>query len=117
MTNDEQTLGALHAAVNCYLSTLLDVAQCLGDACPEVGGPYRQRLSRLRSRLAFDASPEAIEECRTVIEAELKEYAAKVSAYFDQHGGELRRAVGAIERTVESFARRQDFYGARLRQF
>jgi GGDEF domain-containing protein len=116
MTDSEQ-LTALHAAVNCYLSTLLAVANCLGEACPEIGGPYRHRLNRLRSRLAFDANPGAIEESRAVVEAELKEYAAKASAFVELHGTELRRATAALEQILQSLAQRQDFYGARLRQF
>src|SRR5712692_7616754 len=101
MTDTEQ-LTALHSAVTCYLSTLLAVANCLKEACPEVGEPYRHRLSRLRSRLAFDANPEAIEEGRAAVESELKEYAARVAAYIDLHGIELRRACAGLEQIVRS---------------
>jgi GGDEF domain-containing protein len=116
MTDSEQ-LSALHSAVTCYLSTLLAVANCLKEACPEVGEPYRHRLSRLRSRLAFDANPDAIEEGRAVVESELKEYAARVATYIDLHGVEVRRASAALEQVVQSLAQRQEFYGARLRHF
>src|SRR5271168_4070448 len=50
--------AALHAIVHSYLSTLLAVAECLGSACPPVGGPYQHRLNRLGKRLAFDSSSE-----------------------------------------------------------
>ncbi len=113
----DQHLHALHAAVNCHLQTLLAVATCIGDACPEIGGLYRHRLSRLRTRLAFDSSPAAMEESCAAVEAELKEYAAKASLYVEQHGVELRSAIGALEDIVRSLTQRQDFYAARLRQF
>jgi GGDEF domain-containing protein len=116
MTETEQ-LNALHTAVNSYLTTLLAVSECIGSACPEVGGPYRHRLGRLRSRLAFDTTPEAITESTVVVERELKEYSKKTSAYIEHHGIELRRAIDALEAIVQSLAQRQDFYGARLRQF
>ena len=116
MTDTEQ-LSALHTAVTSYLSTLLAIADCVGVACPEVGGPYRHRLSRLRSRLAFDSSPEALADGTTVIEKELGEYSKKASQYIAQHGLELRQTITSLESIVKSLAQRQEFYGARLRQF
>src|ERR1700689_4893630 len=74
MTDTEQ-LSALHTAVTSYLSTLLAVSDCVGAACPEIGGPYRHRLSRLRSRLAFDANPQAMIESNATVERELAQYA------------------------------------------
>jgi GGDEF domain-containing protein len=116
MTDTEQ-LNALHTAVNSYLTTLLAVSECLGAACPEVGGPSRHRLGRLRSRLAFDSNPEAMIESTAVVERELKDYSRKTSNYITQHGVELRRTIAALETIVKALAERQDFYGARLRQF
>jgi GGDEF domain-containing protein len=113
----DSTVDALHTAVNCYLSTLLAVSNCVGAACPEVGGLYRHRLNRLRKRLAFDSSPEALEEGRATVETELNDFASRASTYVSQHGIELRSAVSTLEDIVRSLAQRQDFYGARLRQF
>jgi|SRR5579872_1288292 len=113
----DESLNALHIAVDCYLSLLLAMANCVGDACPEMGGLYRHRLTRLRSRLAFDSSPEAMEESARCVEAELKQFAAKASGYVEQHGVELKAALIALEEIVRSLAHRHDFYGARLRQF
>src|SRR5580704_12870462 len=73
MTDAEQ-LSALHTAVTSYLSTLLAISDCVGAACPEVGGPYRHRLSRLRSRLAFDCNPEAMTESNEAVEMETTPY-------------------------------------------
>ena len=116
MTDTEQ-LSALHTAVTGYLSTLQAIAECVGKACPEVGGPYRHRLSRLRSRLAFETTPEAITESATVIERELADYAKKTANYVAQHGTELRQTIAGVEAMVKSFAQRQEFYSGRLRQF
>jgi len=110
-------LLALHTAVNCYLSTLETVANTLGNACPQIGGLYRHRLSRLRTRLAFDSSPAALEESCDAVEVELVEYASKAGAYVDQHGVQLRAALSVLEEIVHTLAQRQDFYGTRLRQF
>lgn len=113
----DPNLHALHTAVNCYLSTLETVANTLGNACPEIGGLYRHRLSRLRTRLAFDSSPSALEESCDAVEVELVEYSSKAAAYVDQHGIQLRAALSVLEEIVRSLAQRQDFYGTRLRQF
>jgi GGDEF domain-containing protein len=116
-TQCEQHLAALHGTVHSYLSTLQSVAECLGDACPPVGGPYRHRLSRLGKRLAFDSRKDAVEESCTEVSKELTNYAAQASAYLRCHGAELRRAVAGLDELVRTVARRQDFYAARLRQF
>src|SRR5580698_7973142 len=52
MTDTEQ-LNALNTTVNSYLGVLAALSDCVGVACPEVGIAYRNRLSRMRSRLAF----------------------------------------------------------------
>jgi GGDEF domain-containing protein len=116
-SHTDAQVDALHTAVNCYLSTLLAIAGSVGAACPEVGGLYRHRLNRLRKRLAFDSSAEALEESRVSVENELNEFAVKASTYVSQHGIELRSAISTLEDIVRSLAQRQDFYGARLRQF
>lgn len=114
---DEPELSALHNAIDCYLSTLETVANSIGNACPEIGGLYRHRLSRLRTRLAFDSSPAALNESCDAVESVLVEYAQKAAGYVDQHGIELRVAISMLEEIVRSFAHRQDFYRTRLRQF
>src|SRR5580658_3691321 len=116
MTDTEQ-LTALHTAVTSYLATLLAVADCVGAACPEVGGPYRHRLTRLCSRLAFDTNSEAWTETSAAGEKELTEFARKSGLYVAQHGVELQQTIGALEAIVKSLVQRHEFYGARLRQF
>ena len=108
---------ALNTALSGYLSTLAAVADCLGEACPEVGGPYRQRLHRLRTRLAFRATAGAVEESAVAVAEELHEYSTRAARYLDEHGKEMGRTIASLEQTVMRLAQRQEFYGARLRQF
>lgn len=114
---DENAVAALHKAVNCYLATLAAVGDCVGGACPPVGGPYRHRISRLRARVAFDTQPEALQASVNEVSAELKQYSAKASGYLEAHGAELRRALHALEEIIRTLAGRQEFYSARLRRF
>jgi GGDEF domain-containing protein len=114
---DEQQLYALQTAINCYLSSLSSAGNAIAEACPEIGGLYRHRLTRLRARLAFDTSVKAMEASCDGVEQSLREFGARASTYNAQHGIQLRAAVGSLEEIVRSLAQRQDFYGARLRQF
>jgi hypothetical protein len=115
--SEDNPLQTLHTTVHCYLKTIQVVADSLADACPPVGGPYRQRLSRLRARLAFDSSTGKIEESSAVMTRELKEYAGKAWGYVERHRAELRKAIAGLEDIARTLTQRQDFYGERLRQF
>ncbi len=114
---EDDCLSALHAAVNCYLSTLETAAHALAEACPPVGKPYEQRLSRLRARLAFDSGREKLEESRIEAARELSDYAHKASRYSEQERAELRRGLTALEEIIRTLVHRQEFYGERLRRF
>ncbi len=107
---------ALHSAVNCYLSMLEAAAHAMAEACPDVGRPYGQRLSRLRARLAFDSSAPEIEEGRATTERELANYARKTREYTERQRAELRHALAALEKIAGTLAERQMFYGERLRR-
>lgn len=115
--HDSELRKTFHAAVSCYLSTMQTLADALAEACPAVGGPYRHRLTRLGTRLAFDANPTAIEESCAVVEAEVKEFAHKSSLYVDRHSLELTRALKALDAIAGTLSGRQEFYAARLRHF
>jgi GGDEF domain-containing protein len=112
----EISLQAWHATVLAYLSTLLAAGECMETACPAVGGPHRTMLSRLKSRLAFNTTAEAIVESAGLVDAELKDYAAKARAYLESHAAGARRAVEGIEALLHNLVQRQEFHAARLRE-
>src|SRR5271170_3727083 len=94
---EDLNLRALHRAVNCYYETLRVIANCVGEACPPIGSVYRHRLNRLRARLAFDSSTEALQESCATVEKELDDYAVRAASYLEKHATELRSATGAIQ--------------------
>ncbi len=110
-------LTSLHAAVNCYLSTLETAAHALVEACPPVGKPYGQRLSTaaraigVRLQRGEDRGGYA-----RLTAQELKDYAEQASVYVEQQRAELRRAVTLLEEIVRAQAQRQEFYGERVRR-
>jgi GGDEF domain-containing protein len=113
----ESESTALNATLTAYLASLAAIADCLGQACPEVGEPYRKRLHRLRGRLAFRATAGEVEESGVAVADQLNDFASLAARYLDQRGKEMARTIDALEQTVVLLAQRQEFYGARLRQF
>jgi GGDEF domain-containing protein len=89
------------AALTCYLSVMLAMARSMRAVCSRAGLIYGDRLTRLPRRLGFEATPEALEESRLVLEAELAEYTEATSAWLDD-GSNLAREIvsliGGLER-------------------
>jgi GGDEF domain-containing protein len=113
---ERDTLAELSCAVACYLNAMAAAADCLEQACPNVGGPYRQRLHRLRARLAYDPTRALLEEGEETFEAELKDYASVAGGYLQQRSVELERGLLALSDIIEHMGQRQKFHSFRLRQ-
>src|SRR5271168_3108906 len=90
-------------ALTCYLSAMLAMAKSMRAVCSRAGLIYGNRLTRLPRRLGFEATPEALEESRVVLEAELAEYTEATSAWLDD-GCKLAREIvsiiGGLERSA-----------------
>jgi hypothetical protein len=115
-TTDRDHLSELSSAIFCYLSLLSSVADCIGQASPEVGGPYRKRIGQLRTRLFFQSTPKAVKTSLKTVEGELNDYAVVAAQYLDQHDLELRRAIVTLEHVIDTLATRHDFHGTQLRE-
>jgi GGDEF domain-containing protein len=116
MTTERDHLSELSSAIFCYLSLLSSVADCIGQASPEVGGPYRKRIAQLRTRLFFQSTPKAIKTSLKTVEGELNEYAVVAAQHLDHHDLELRRAIVTLEHVIDMLATRHDFHGTQLRE-
>jgi len=103
--------------VAAYLSAMAVTADCLERTYPDVGAPYRERIHRLRKRLAYDASRDAIKESTQTLEGELKDYASVANRVLTQRSVELERGILALRDIIETLTERQEFYGNRLWQF
>ena len=114
---ERDLLGDLSHAVAAYLSVLAATGDCLEQTFPDVGGPYRQRINSLRSRVAFHATREAIKESSETVQEELKDYANVASRVFTQRSVDLERGILALGDIIETLTQRQEAYGNRLRQF
>jgi GGDEF domain-containing protein len=81
-------------ALTCYLSAMLAMARSMHAICSRAGLIYGDRLTRLPRRLGFEATPEALEESRQVLEAELAEYTEATSAWLDAGSNLAKEIVG-----------------------
>jgi GGDEF domain-containing protein len=84
-----------HTAVNCYLSAILCVADCIATMCPPIGVPYQHRWRRLPQRLGFDLSPSNLEATEQMFESEIHKFAELAGPYFKQ-GLPLIRTIGSV---------------------
>lgn len=107
----------LQVAMDSYLSALMALAKMMGEVCPQVGGPYEDRMLRLRRRLAFDATPENMEETREALESDLKDFSGKASSYYRNIWGEAHEMLAVAKENAETLSGRHAFYTSRLRQF
>src|SRR5712691_1637422 len=114
---ERDLLAELSSAVACYLTAIAATANCLEQACPNVGGPYRQRIQRLRARLVFDPTRESLEEGKESFEAELKDYAASASTYLKERSVEMERGLLALSGIIEHLGQRHQVFSFRLKQF
>ena len=85
------------AAVKCYLSTLLAVAESMAEVCPDIGLAYQKRLQRIPMRLGFHLTAKTLEESRNTLESEIKQYSEITAQY-------VQCAPSALERVVANGA-------------
>lgn len=69
--------------LDCYLSSILAVAECVETACPSVGIQYYDQLVRIRRRLAYSDSIGTLEGTRESLETTLAAYAEQARRYCD----------------------------------
>jgi hypothetical protein len=105
----------LSSVVAAYLNTIQAIGDCMAQTCPEIGGPYHQRIGRLRARVAFSSTPKAVAGSVDAVKAELAGYALAASDYVHEQRRELWLAVRMLEQTMETLTGRVNFYGAKLR--
>src|SRR5690242_7618772 len=98
------------AAVNCYLSTVVTVAECLVTICPELGTSYRDRLMRVPRRLGFDATPEALDESRTALRTDLHEFADIAGEYLHEIPSKAIEIAALVLQTSEVLSARADTF-------
>ena len=109
-------LAELSNTVAAYLNTMAASADCVEQTYPDIGRVYGRRIRRLRSRVSFHATSEAIAESSQTLDAELKDFAKATSRVLTQRSAELTSGILALVDIIEELSHRQEFFGNRLRQ-
>jgi hypothetical protein len=94
-------------ALACYLSTVVAIGNCMAEVCPSVGAMYRDRFLKVPRRLAFDATPEALQRSREAVETDLLEYSRTASAWTaagSNHAALLLEHLRSTEETLVASA-------------
>ena len=94
--------------LECYLSSVLVLAECVEAACPPVGPLYYDQLVRIRRRLAYDSSARTLLETRESIETTLSAYADQARACYDLRSKDLERILEILSRIEEAAADKKE---------
>ncbi len=110
-------LADLSHAVAAYLNVMAATADCLEQAFPDAGGPYRQRIHRLRARVGFAATRDAISSSAQTLQDELKDYSGVVSRILTERSVELERGILALGDFIDNLNQLQQIHANRLESF
>jgi diguanylate cyclase (GGDEF)-like protein len=94
--------------LDCYLSSMLVLAECVEAACPPVGPLYYDQLARIRRRLAYDRSARTLLETSESLETTLTAYADQARTCYDLRSKDLERILDVLSRIEEAAADKKE---------
>src|SRR5258708_475083 len=94
--------------LDCYLSSIQVLAECVEAAWPLVGSLYYEPLVRIRRRLGYDGSARPLLETRESLETTLAAYADQARACYDLRSKDLERILEILSRIEEVAAEKKD---------
>ena len=107
----------LEAALDCYLASILDIAETVASLCSDIGATCHDQLVRLRSRVAYDASVKTLEESRNALHSELMDFSGKAREYNNVLAGDVAKALALLTQNENAVAVRNEKYIERLARF
>ncbi len=125
MSSPETPTNATSAAVECYLSAILDIAEAIDTISPEISAPYRERLTRLHASLAAQvisqalaqSLPPALDESRQALHEILCDFSGKARHNNQVLARDLNQTLDMMARTEDSRSVRSVQYVERLVDF
>lgn len=107
----------LDTALNCYLASILDIAETVAVLSSDIGASCHDQLVRLRSRVAYHASVQTLEESRTALHSELIDFSNKARQYNNVLAEDVATALALLTQSESAVAVRNDKYIERLARF
>ncbi len=104
-------------ALGCYLASILDIAETVAGLCGEIGASCHDQLIRLRSRVAFHASVQTLEESRDALHSELIDFSDKARQYNNVLAEDVAKALALLAQSESAVAVRNEKYIERLARF
>jgi diguanylate cyclase (GGDEF)-like protein len=117
MSSPETSPNTTSVAVECYLSAILDLAEAIEAISPEISALYRERLLRLHTTVAENASFQSLEETRLALREVLCDFSAKARHHNQRLARDLNQTLDMMTRTEDSRAVRSVQYVERMVDF
>ena len=109
--------SSLQVALDCYLSSINDIAKTIAAIYPELGAPYREQLMRLQARLVFEANVKTLAESRDSLHQILRSFTDQATHYTRTLTDELAGTLDMVARNEDSQSVRNVGYVTHLVDF
>jgi len=114
---ERQPQSESDAALDCYLASILDIAETVAGLCGEIGASCHDQLVRLRGRVAYRSSVQTLEESRTALHSELIDFSNKARQYNNVLAEDVAKALALLAQSESAVAVRNEKYIERLARF
>ncbi len=96
----------LPSALECYLSSILEIAEAIEAISPEIGSLHREPLLSLRARVSGDPTPAALKESRAELHEILQGFCEKARLQNEALARDVKQTLSMVTRTEDSSAGR-----------
>jgi len=117
MSSPEKPQLESDVALDCYLASILDIAETVASLCGEIGASCHDQLVRLRSRVAYHANLQTLEESRDALHSELIDFSEKARQYNNVLAEDVAKALALLSQNESAVAVRNEKYIERLARF
>jgi diguanylate cyclase (GGDEF)-like protein len=105
------------AALECYLSSILEIADMIQAISPEIASSFREPLLSLRSHLSADSSSQELESSRDALHEIIAGFCHKARLQNETLARDLNQTLSMVTRTEDTSAGRNVQYVERLVDF
>ena len=102
------------SALDCYLSSISDIAETVIAIYPEIGANCYEQLTRMRARLEFEANIKTLKESRDTLHQLLEEFAVRAIHYTQALSDELNRTLALVDQSEDTRSTRNVRYVGQL---
>src|SRR5579862_9087952 len=115
--SSSETSPTSTSAVECYLSSILDIAEAMDAISPEISASYRERLMRLHAGLAANTTAQSLEDTRQALHELLCDFSVKARRNHQALARDLNQTLDMMARSEDSRSVRSVQYVERLVDF